>query len=380
MGCSRSKHLHEDGARAAAVAAAAAIVAAAGGPELTAAGVPRIPRPSDDFVTDICQFSEIDFAVAGVDGWIHVYDADAPSLLGKFQAHSKAVNRFLCWRDRLLTASGDATIRVYGKEAAMQEEGKKPLPPLCAMQGHQMSVRALDILEASSPSSGSDAKYYANDASPLLITGSRDCSVRLWDLATGAALQQVKILRNVVTAIRRVPGEPHTAVQASEDLVLRLWDARAGLRPAMEARGGPNQIICLDVTDDSRHVIGGTKGFSRENCEVKLFDLRSNMRQVAALPCADQSIEVLHIVGRERCLCASRDGHIRGIALPELEVVAEHGPNSSGGYTAMGVQRRPGTGPVVLAAAAGSDGVELELLEWLDVALQAPPLLLAATS
>jgi len=125
--------------------------------------------------------------------------------------------------------------------------------------------------------------------------------------------------------------------------------------------------------------VGGTKGFSRENCEVKVFDLRSSLRQSGALPCAEQTIEVLHLVDQEHCLIAARDGLIRGLALPELEVVAEHQPGTTGGCTAMGVIRRPGAGPIVLAATAGSEGAELELTAWPDVALRGQPRRLAAT-
>merc|ERR1719240_2332900 len=108
-------------------------------------------------------------------------------------------------------------------------------------------------------------------------------------MESGRELQQVKILRNVVTAVRRVPNgvASNAVVQTSEDLQLRLWDcSAAGLRAAMAVRSGPNQLICLDVTDDGLYAVCGSKGFSRENCEVKVFDIRGGLRELYSVPCA----------------------------------------------------------------------------------------------
>eukprot|EP00971_Amphidinium_carterae_P180860 3587790-Amphidinium_carterae.1 len=53
---------------------------------------------------------------------------------------------------------------------------------------------------------------------------------------------------------RTLPQSEQVCVQTSEDLQLRLWDFRTGFVEATAVRAGPNQLICVDVTDDGRYI------------------------------------------------------------------------------------------------------------------------------
>ncbi|CAE6934258.1 unnamed protein product [Symbiodinium natans] len=119
------------------------------------------------------------------------------------------------------------------------------------------------------------------------------------------------------------------------------------------------------------------QGFSRENCEVKVFDLRASLSELHSLPCADQTIEALRQVSGDRCLTASKDGHIRAVSLPAPKVLLERRSTKIGaaGYTALGVSAS-GT---ALCAWVGPEGVGLELLAWDDLRLEHQPQVLATT-
>lgn len=91
---------------------------------------------------------------------------------------------------------------------------------------------------------------YKLDAGPFapqpdertICSGSRDTSLRLWDVETGACTASVSVPRNLVTCLKYLPGPPasssSTIAQGGEDLRLRVWDAReAGLRPALTVEG-----------------------------------------------------------------------------------------------------------------------------------------------
>eukprot|EP00931_Biecheleriopsis_adriatica_P105361 TRINITY_DN79916_c0_g1_i1.p1 TRINITY_DN79916_c0_g1~~TRINITY_DN79916_c0_g1_i1.p1 ORF type:complete len:375 (+),score=77.47 TRINITY_DN79916_c0_g1_i1:47-1171(+) len=338
--------------------------------------------PSDDYVPNICSLGKSHFAVAGGEGWLYMYDIKAKRLEAKLRAHKKAVNKLLEGpRGLLFTSSADASVRLW-RQQSIREEGEKT-NSVQSFEGHLMSVSTMDIVD----DWGGDERGSVEGSGAALITGSRDCTVRLWDIETGRSLQQHKILRNVVTAVRRVPaglgGAAGAVVQASEDLQLRLWDVREGLLkgPSMAVRAGPNQLICLDVADDGSWVACGSKGFSRENCEVKVFDIRGGLRELVALPCADQTFEAMRLASPDCCLTASKDGQIRALALPEACVVSERRGASMGssGYTALGVLRDDSAGPTALAAWAGPDGVGLEMLAWPDKSLKTEPVLLATT-
>lgn len=72
-----------------------------------------------------------------------------------------------------------------------------------------------------------------------LYSGSRDTSIRAWDVQTGQCTSSAKVPRNLVTCLKCLPGESSSSVaQGGEDLKLRVWDTReGGLRPSMTIDG-----------------------------------------------------------------------------------------------------------------------------------------------
>jgi hypothetical protein len=133
----------------------------------------------------------------------------------------------------------------------------------------------------------------------------------------------------------------------------------------------------MDVADDGNYVVCGSKGFSRENCEVKIFDLRTGLKELSRAACADQTIEAIKMVSTDRCLIAGKDGFLRTVDLPEVCVAGER-TQGNRAYTAMGAYRRSGTlGPVILTASSDEAGIGLELIAYPDESLLASPVILA---
>lgn len=144
-------------------------------------------------------------------------------------------------------------------------------PPTLAgtLAGHALSVAAVDV----SPD-GSSA-----------VSGSRDCSVRVWDTATAREVAAVHTPQNVVTCCKRVPdggsglggsGGFALVAQGGEDLRVRLWDARGGaLVPAGAPLGGYTYFpLALDATPDGAHILTSSKGFNGNGAELREWDLR----------------------------------------------------------------------------------------------------------
>ncbi|CAM9381221.1 unnamed protein product, partial [Hapterophycus canaliculatus] len=113
-----------------------------------------------------------------------------------------------------------------------------------------------------------------------LWSGSRDTSVRAWDIQTGQCTSSAKVPRNLVTCLKHLSARssPSSSVvaQGGEDLRLRVWDAREqGLRPSLTIEGYTFFPLCLDSSKDGRQILTSCKGFNGMGCETKLWDLRN---------------------------------------------------------------------------------------------------------
>ncbi|CAM9244805.1 unnamed protein product, partial [Pylaiella littoralis] len=173
----------------------------------------------------------------------------------------------------IYSCSRDTTIRQWNR---------CDIPALRVFEGHDLACTDLAL--------SADEK--------TLCSGSRDTSVRAWDVETGRCTASGKVPRNLVTCLRflapspslssesRLESESSSAssssassssvvVQGGEDLRLRVWDLReGGLRPAVTVEGYTFFPICLDISADCHEVLTGCKGFNGEGCETKLWDLR----------------------------------------------------------------------------------------------------------
>ncbi len=73
----------------------------------------------------------------------------------------------------------------------------------------------------------------------VCASGARDTSVRIWDVAAEKQVWKVSKAQNVVTCMKWYPSSDGAAgagaaqsilLQGSEDLRVRMWDTRAGLK------------------------------------------------------------------------------------------------------------------------------------------------------
>jgi len=90
------------------------------------------------------------------------------------------------------------------------------------------------------------------------LSGSRDRSLRLWDLGKGAVSVlnvQTSDVNAVVRATVFLPDGRH-ALSASEDKTLRLWDLESGRAVAVEKASGV--VLAVAVSGDGRRAAAGT--------------------------------------------------------------------------------------------------------------------------
>lgn len=101
-----------------------------------------------------------------------------------------------------------------------------------------------------------------------IATGSRDNSVRLWDITTGQPTRTFYGHSGEVRALAFAP-KGHQLASAGDDQVVRLWDLEPSL-PAATASGHRGPVWSVDFFRDSRRLVTG--GADRT---ARLFDAAS---------------------------------------------------------------------------------------------------------
>jgi WD40 repeat protein len=170
----------------------------------------------------------------------------------RWTGHTRCVNRMAYGpkTQTLFSCSRDLSIRTWKSGEAEQ---------LHEATGHTLNVAALAL----------------SDDESSLASGARDAVVKLWDASTMQEKFSAKIHRNLVTCLKWVHGEETLFAQGSEDLRLRVWDHRIGMKPAQTLEGYVYFPLCVDVSADGNYLLTGSKGFESVGCEGRLWDRRT---------------------------------------------------------------------------------------------------------
>ncbi|VDD85261.1 unnamed protein product [Enterobius vermicularis] len=152
----------------------------------------------------------------------------------------------------LLSGSRDRTIRLWKFNCAS---------PVQTFHGHQMAIMGVAAL---------DGIQFFHDVS--CISGSRDTTLKTWDISTGRNTRTVEHSRNVVTHLIYNKTR-NLLAQTSEDKQLKIWDPyNLNL-----IHGFPTKYHILkhcDVSADGNYCITSSGGTNGDGCEITLYDLR----------------------------------------------------------------------------------------------------------
>lgn len=145
-----------------------------------------------------------------------------------------------------------------------------------------------------------------------IFTGSRDYSVKGWDIETALCKCEYKAERNIVTVMEFDPVDPNLLYQGSEDLSVRVWDIRqSSQQPAFHMTGYVYFPLCMDIHKDGFMMATGCRGFNFVGCEVKLWDLRNTSKFLSEFKGHGQDVNSCKFLHDDKVLLsASKDGSV----------------------------------------------------------------------
>jgi F-box and WD-40 domain protein CDC4 len=208
-------------------------------------------------VVTCLQFDTDKILTGSDDTNINVYDTKTGALRNRLEGHEGGVWALQYEGNTLVSGSTDRSVRVWDIE-----KGK------CTQifQGHTSTVRCLVILKPAVVGHHADGTPIMMPRKPLIITGSRDSSLRVWKLPqpgdepffqSGAPANDymnpyfVRALTGHHQSVRAIAAHGDTLVSGSYDTTVRAWQISTG--ELLHRLQGHTQKVYSVVLDHERN-------------------------------------------------------------------------------------------------------------------------------
>eukprot|EP01062_Namystynia_karyoxenos_P080951 TRINITY_DN8812_c0_g2_i1.p1 TRINITY_DN8812_c0_g2~~TRINITY_DN8812_c0_g2_i1.p1 ORF type:complete len:1563 (+),score=433.81 TRINITY_DN8812_c0_g2_i1:1176-5864(+) len=246
----------------------------------------------------------------------------APQRVRRLRGHTDKVRCVAGTRDLGRFASGGYDGLVILWDGATAE-------PVARLEGHSCSVSSVAVAYGGERTAQAARRRAAK--LPDVVSGSWDCSVILWDSASGQRLRQLNGHSNWVRCVAATAGMD-TVLSGSHDTTIIVWDAATGER-RHTLRGHTETVTCLAVAADGSRAVSGSS-----DSTLIVWDLRHATAAVRAklvghedeVTCLSANPQVTQVVSsamdyqiivwncdsgaRARTLTGTHSGFIRGVA------------------------------------------------------------------
>ncbi|CAD0038341.1 unnamed protein product [Aureobasidium pullulans] len=187
---------------------------------------------------------------------INVYDTRTGVLRRKLEGHEGGVWALQYEGDTLVSGSTDRSVRIWDIPS-----GKC----LQTFQGHTSTVRCLVILKPVKIGTAADGSPIMMPKEPLIITGSRDSTLRVWKLPRPDDPQihqagppandsdnpySLRVLTGHHNSVRAIAAHGDTLVSGSYDCTVRVWKISTG--DMVHRLTGHSQKVYSVVLDHER--------------------------------------------------------------------------------------------------------------------------------
>lgn len=186
-------------------------------------------------VVTCLQFDSEKIVSGSDDHTMHIYDTSSGTLLRRLQGHEGGVWALQYWHRALVSGSTDRSVRVWDMETGQCRH---------KFDGHTSTVRCLMIVTPVPAENGSGKM---EPAVPLIVTGSRDSTLRVWKLpdieadatynieplsegspGPGPNPYFMHVLEGHQSSVRAIAGYGNVLVSGSYDHNVRVWDLTRG--------------------------------------------------------------------------------------------------------------------------------------------------------
>ncbi|KAI4786176.1 WD40 repeat-like protein, partial [Aureobasidium sp. EXF-8845] len=204
-----------------------------------------------------CLLFDSDKILTGSDDTnINVYDTRTGALRRKLEGHEGGVWALQYEGDTLVSGSTDRSVRIWDIPS-----GKC----LQTFQGHTSTVRCLVILKPVKIGTAADGSPIMMPKEPLIITGSRDSTLRVWKLPRPGDAQihqagppandsdnpySLRVLTGHHNSVRAIAAHGDTLVSGSYDCTVRVWKISTG--DMVHRLTGHSQKVYSVVLDHER--------------------------------------------------------------------------------------------------------------------------------
>lgn len=215
-------------------------------------------RAHQRHVVTCLQFDADKILTGSDDSNINVYDTQTGALRAKLEGHEGGVWALQYEGNVLVSGSTDRSVRVWDIERGICTQ---------TFQGHTSTVRCLQILMPTSVGKTADGKDVMMPKQPLIITGSRDSNLRVWKLPkpgdpvfhqAGPAPDEsaecpyfVRALLGHHHSVRAIAAHADTLVSGSYDCSVRVWKISTG--EIVHRLQGHQQKVYSVVLDHKRN-------------------------------------------------------------------------------------------------------------------------------
>lgn len=214
-------------------------------------------RAHQRHVVTCLQFDTDKILTGSDDTNINVYDTKTGALRSRLEGHEGGVWALQYEGNTLVSGSTDRSVRVWDIEKGKCTQ---------VFQGHTSTVRCLVILKPTKIGENHDGQPIMMPKEELIITGSRDSSLRVWKLPkpgdrsimqTGPPANDqdnpyfVRALTGHHHSVRAIAAHGDTLVSGSYDCTVRVWKISTG--EVLHRLQGHSQKVYSVVLDTERN-------------------------------------------------------------------------------------------------------------------------------